>query len=141
MHLGAGLRGELAPPFDAILGDELRRRAAIAEADAATRVAVKEALRQRHAQVGTTKEQRPQGILAGADSPTALDEVVGWSQNNMVELNGHSVTWIWPCSGGWIGYVRGWQRKRRRLGSRSLGGQTKAAGLGAGDRDAGAARC
>jgi Asp-tRNA(Asn)/Glu-tRNA(Gln) amidotransferase A subunit family amidase len=80
------VRGELAPPFDVILGDELRRRAAIAKADDATRAAVEEALRQRHVQVEATKEQRPQGVLVGADSPTTSFEVVGWSQNKMVEL-------------------------------------------------------
>ena len=89
------VRGELAPPFEAILGDELRRRAAIAQADEATRAAVEEALRQRYAQVGTTKEQRPQGILVGADSPTTPVEVVGWSQNNMVELVGLEPTTFW----------------------------------------------
>jgi site-specific DNA recombinase len=78
------VHGELAPPFDVILGDELRRRAAIAKADEATRAAVEEALRQRHAQAEATKEQRPQGVLVGADSPTTPFEVVGWSQNNMV---------------------------------------------------------
>jgi hypothetical protein len=81
----------LAPPFDVILGDELRRRAAIAKADEATRATVEEALRQRHAQVEATNEQRPQEAmlaLVGADSPTTPYEVVGWSQINMVELVG-----------------------------------------------------
>ncbi len=82
------VHGELAPPFDVILGDELRRRAAIAKADEATRAAVEEALRQRHVQAEATQEQRPQGLLAGADSPTTPFEVAGWSQNNMVELEG-----------------------------------------------------
>lgn len=78
------VRGELAPPFDVILGDELRRRAAIAKADETTRAAIEEALRQRHAQVEAENEQRPQAMLVGADSPTTPFEVVGWSQNNMV---------------------------------------------------------
>jgi hypothetical protein len=30
-------------------------------------------------------EQHPQGIRVGADSPTTPYEVMGWSQNNMVE--------------------------------------------------------
>jgi site-specific DNA recombinase len=92
------VHGELAPPFDVILGGELRRRAAIAEADEANRAAVEEALRQRHVQVGTPKEQRPQGILAGADSPTTSFEVVGWSQNNMVELGGLEPPTSWVRS-------------------------------------------
>lgn len=82
------VHGELAPPFDVILGDELRRRAAIAKADEATRAAVEEALRQRHVQVEARNEQHPQGVLVGADSPTTPSEVAGWSQNNMVELEG-----------------------------------------------------
>jgi hypothetical protein len=80
-HLGAASRQE---PFDEILGDELRRRAAIAKADAATQAAYEEALRQRHAQVAAENEQRPQAMLMGADSPTTPSEVVGWSQINMV---------------------------------------------------------
>ena len=79
------VRGELAPPFDVILGDELRRRATIAEADEAKRAAIAEALRQRQAvPLEAENEQHPQGILVGADSPTTPFEVVGWSQNNMV---------------------------------------------------------
>jgi site-specific DNA recombinase len=78
------VRGELAPPFDVILGDALRRRAAIAKADAQTQAAVEEALRQRHVHVEAENEQRPQAVLVGADSPTAPFEVVGWSQINMV---------------------------------------------------------
>ena len=89
------VRGELAPPFDVILGDELRCRAAIAKADEATRAAVEEALRQRHTHVEVTNEQRPQGVLVGADQPTTPCEVVGWSQNNMVELVGLEPTTFW----------------------------------------------
>jgi site-specific DNA recombinase len=80
------ITGELAEPFDTILSDKLRR-AAIADADEATRTAIKEALRQRDVQIEATNEQRPQEpelVLVGADSPTTPDEVVGWSQNNMV---------------------------------------------------------
>ena len=92
------VRGELAPPFDVILGDELRRRAVIANADEDTRAAVEEALRQRHAQVEVQNEQRPQGVLVGADSPTTPFEVAGWSQNNMVELVGlEPTTSCMPC--------------------------------------------
>jgi site-specific DNA recombinase len=78
--------GELAEPFDTILSDKLRR-AAIADADEATRAAIEEALRQRDVQIEATNEQRPQEpelVLVGADSPTTPDEVVGWSQINMV---------------------------------------------------------
>jgi hypothetical protein len=75
----------LAPPFDTLLDAELRRRAAIAKADEDTQAAIEEALRQRHVQVEVQNEQRPQGMLVGADSPTTPDEVVGWSQINMVE--------------------------------------------------------
>jgi site-specific DNA recombinase len=82
------VRGELAPPFDVILGDELRRRAAIAKADEDTRAAIGDALRQRHVHVEAENEQRPQAVLVGADSPTTPSEVVGWSQINMVELGG-----------------------------------------------------
>ena len=80
------ITGELAEPFDTILSDKLRR-AAIADADEATRTAIKEALRQRDVQIEATNEQRPQEpelVLVGADSPTTPDEVVGWSQINMV---------------------------------------------------------
>ncbi len=82
------VRGELAPPFDVILGDELRRHAAIAKADEDTRAAIEEALRQRHAQVKPENEQRPPAVLVGADSPTTPFEVVGWSQINMVDGGG-----------------------------------------------------
>ncbi len=93
------VRGELAPPFDVILGDELRRRATIAEADEAKRAAIKEALRQRQAvPLEAENEQNPQGILVGADSPTTPFEVVGWSQNNMVELVGLEPTTSWVRS-------------------------------------------
>jgi site-specific DNA recombinase len=78
------VHGELAPPFDVILGDELRRRAAIAKADAETRAAIEEALRRRHIHVEAENEQRPPAVLVGADSPTTPSEVVGWSQINMV---------------------------------------------------------
>ena len=61
------VKAELAPPFDVILGDELRRRAVIAEADEATRLAVEEALRQSHVQIVDHNEQRPQ---AGWWAPT-----------------------------------------------------------------------
>jgi hypothetical protein len=76
------VRGELAPPFDAILGDELRRRAA--KTDENTQAAIKEALQQRHVQGGPGNEQRPQDVLVGANSPTTPYEVVGWSQINMM---------------------------------------------------------
>jgi hypothetical protein len=93
------VRGELAPPFDVILGDELRRRAAIAKADEDNRAAVEEALRQRHhAQVVPRNEQRPQAMLVGADSPTTPYEVVGWSQINMVELGGPEPPTSWVRS-------------------------------------------
>jgi site-specific DNA recombinase len=75
--------GVLAEPFDTLLGGGLRRAAA-AKADEDTRAAVEEALRQRHAQVEVQNEQRPQGVLVGADSPTTPFEVAGWSQINMV---------------------------------------------------------
>jgi site-specific DNA recombinase len=78
------VRGELAPPFDVILGDELRRRAAIAKADEAKRATYADAWRQRRVLVEADNEQRPQAVLVGADSPTTSSEVVGWSQINMV---------------------------------------------------------
>lgn len=68
-----------------VLGDELRRRAVIAEADEATRKAVEAALREQHIPVEPENEQRPQAVLVGADSPTTPFEVVGWSQNKMVD--------------------------------------------------------
>jgi hypothetical protein len=80
------VRGELAPPFDVILGDELRRRAAVAKADAETLAAVEEALRQRPVHAEPENEQRPPAALVGADSPTTPSEVVGWSQINMVDF-------------------------------------------------------
>jgi hypothetical protein len=81
------VRGELAPPFDVILSDELRRRA-VAKADETTRQAIKEARQLQAVQVEAENEQRPQAVLVGADSPTTSFEVGGWSQNNMVELVG-----------------------------------------------------
>ena len=66
------VHGELAPPFDVILGDELRRRAAIAKADEATRAAVEEALRQSHAQVEARNEQRPQEFSWAPTHPRPL---------------------------------------------------------------------
>ena len=82
------VRGELAPPFDVILGDELRRRAAIAKADEAKRAAYADAWRQRPVLVEAENEQRPPAVPVGADSPTTPFEVVGWSQINMVEPTG-----------------------------------------------------
>jgi hypothetical protein len=76
------VRAELAPPFDAILGDELRRRAA--KADEETRAAIEKALHERHTEVAPRSEKPPQGVLVGANSPTTPYEVVGWSQVNMV---------------------------------------------------------
>jgi hypothetical protein len=51
-------------------------------------------------QVESRNEQRPQGILAGADSPTTPVEVVGWSQNNMVEPTRLNANRFAAVSGG-----------------------------------------
>jgi site-specific DNA recombinase len=95
-----GVRGELAPPFDTILGDELRH-AAVAQADEDLRTAIEEALRQRRVQIEVTNEQRPPGperVLMGAQATPAASEVGGWSQNNMVELVGlEPTTSCMPC--------------------------------------------
>jgi site-specific DNA recombinase len=91
------VRGELAKPFDAILGDELRR-AAIAKADEDTRAAVEEALQGQREQIEAINEQRPhepERVLVGADSTPAVSEVVGWNANNMVELVGIEPTTFW----------------------------------------------
>jgi hypothetical protein len=91
------VRGELAKPFDAILGDELRR-AAIAKADEDTRTAVEEALQEQREQIEAINEQRPhepERVLVGADSTPAISEVVGWNANNMVELVGIEPTTFW----------------------------------------------
>ncbi len=80
------VRSELAPPFDTLLGGELRQ-AAKANAGEELTAAISKAEREREAQPKATNEKRPQGrevVLVGADSPTTPCEVVGWSQNNMV---------------------------------------------------------
>jgi site-specific DNA recombinase len=89
------VRAELAQPFDLILGDELRRHAAIAQADEDKRAAIEQAWRQRRELVEAENEQRPQAVLVGADSPTTPYEVVGWSQIKMVELVGLEPTTFW----------------------------------------------
>ena len=78
--------GDLAEPFDVLLGDPLRR-AAIAKADAELRAAVEEALRRRPDQE-SQNERRPPVVLVGTNSPTTSSEAVGWSQVSMVELEG-----------------------------------------------------
>ena len=82
-----GVHANLAKPFDVILGDELRRRAAIAKADEDRQRAVRTALQEKH-----------EPALVGADSPTTPSEVVGWSQTSMVELAGlEPATSCMPC--------------------------------------------
>jgi site-specific DNA recombinase len=81
--------GELAEPFDLLLGDDLRLAAAIkAEEDAR---AVELARRQPAVQTEAHNEQRPpepEEVLVGAAPTPTLSKVVGWSPNNMVELVG-----------------------------------------------------
>jgi hypothetical protein len=81
--------GELAEPFDVLLGDDLRLAAAIkAEEDAR---AVELARRLPAIPIGARNEQRPPEpgrALVGAAPTPALSKVVGWSANNMVELVG-----------------------------------------------------
>jgi hypothetical protein len=43
-----------------------------------------DALRQRHTAIQARNEQRPQGVLVGADSPPTPYKVGGWSQNIMM---------------------------------------------------------
>jgi site-specific DNA recombinase len=74
--------GELAPPFDSILGDPARR-GAIERANESLRQAIDKELRQR-----ARNEQRPPLVPVGTDSPTTPCEVVGWSQESMVGTGG-----------------------------------------------------
>jgi site-specific DNA recombinase len=86
--------GQLASPFDSLLGGPARR-AAIARADEDFRAAVEEALKQRK----DRNERSPRGANpVGFDSPTTPVEVVGWSQNKMVELVGLEPTTSWVRS-------------------------------------------
>lgn len=96
------VRAELAPPFDVILGPELRRRAAIAKADVETLAAVEEALRRCPVHAEPENEQRPPAALVVADSPTTPFEVVGWSQINMVEPTRLNANRFALVSGGWM---------------------------------------
>jgi site-specific DNA recombinase len=73
------VRAELAPPFDVILGDELRSHAARGKAPQEPKKPVRHA-----AQAGAQNQERPREVLVGAGSPTTPYEVVGWSQINMV---------------------------------------------------------
>ncbi len=89
--------GVLAKPFDTLLGGGLKQAAA-EKSDESTRTAVRDALRQRREVIEAENEQRPQALLVGADSPTTPFEVVGWSQNNMVELGGLEPPTSWVRS-------------------------------------------
>jgi hypothetical protein len=67
--------------------------------EAALEAAIEAALEQRRAQTTeVTNEQRPprpERVLVGAQATPAASEVVGWSQNNMVELVGLEPTTFW----------------------------------------------
>lgn len=71
------VRGELAPPFDVIPGDELRRRATVAKTDEDTRAASAQARQQDYAQVDAENEQRPQGSRAPTRPPPLSRSRVG----------------------------------------------------------------
>jgi site-specific DNA recombinase len=83
--------GELAEPFDVILGEELRR-AAIAQANQELTQAVDETLRQRDSQSEDGhNDQRPpdpDGVLVGASAAPAPSGGQGWSPNNLVRPSG-----------------------------------------------------
>jgi len=81
--------GELAEPFDLLLGDDLRLAAAIKTEEDAR--AVELARRWPAIQIAAHNEQHPQEperVLVGAAPTPALSKVVGWSPNNMVEPAG-----------------------------------------------------
>ncbi len=85
------VRGELAEPFDALLGDELRR-AAVAKASQELQEAVEEAIRQRVAAgVFITNEQRlhgPSRSHAGVGKPPRPERRGGFSPTMMVRARG-----------------------------------------------------
>jgi site-specific DNA recombinase len=83
------VQGDLAEPFERLLGDPLRR-AAIEQADDELRQAIERALAEREGRRPSEKAERPPTELVGVgvDSPTTSYEVVGWSQEAMVELVG-----------------------------------------------------
>jgi site-specific DNA recombinase len=82
--------GELAEPFELLLGEELRR-AAVAQASDELREAVDEALRRRASEgLFAPNEQRPQGLeaLVGAGATSTVDECGGFSPNTLVRMRG-----------------------------------------------------
>jgi site-specific DNA recombinase len=87
------ISGELAPPFATLLGDPLRR-ATVEQADEDLRQRVQEALREREGRkAGLAEHSR--ASLSGVDSPTTSYEVVGWSQEALVELAGLEPATSW----------------------------------------------
>ena len=93
--MSTALRGELAEPFDLILGDDLRLAAAIkAEEDAR---AVELAQRPPATQVEVHNEQHPrepERVLVGA-GPTPASKVGGCGLVNLVELEGLEPSTFW----------------------------------------------
>ncbi|TML00325.1 MAG: hypothetical protein E6G34_02240 [Actinobacteria bacterium] len=83
--------GELAEPFDVILGEELRR-AAIARESEVLKEVVDEALRERAIDSeGDTDEQRPrkpERALVGAGTASGPSWSNGLSRNNLVRPSG-----------------------------------------------------
>jgi hypothetical protein len=80
--------GELAEPFDALLGDDLRRAAAV-QANEELQEAVEDAIRRRAAAgVFISSEQRPRGAvpaLVGAGSTPRLSRRGGFSPASLVQ--------------------------------------------------------
>jgi site-specific DNA recombinase len=82
--------GELAAPFDVLMGDELRR-AAVVQADRELQEAVEEVLRQRDIEGSGDDDQRPrepERVLVGAASASSPSQRGGFSPNNLVRMRG-----------------------------------------------------
>jgi site-specific DNA recombinase len=82
--------GELAEPFELLLGEELRR-AAVAQASDELREAVDEALRRRSSEGRLVpNDQRPQGpeALVGAAATSTLSGCGGFSPKTLVRMRG-----------------------------------------------------
>ena len=82
--------GELAEPFDVLLGDDLRR-AAVVQADRELQEAVEEALRQRDIEGSGDDDQRPREpkrVLVGAASASSPSGRGGFSPKILVRMRG-----------------------------------------------------
>ena len=83
--------GELAEPFETMLGEELRRAVVASEAEELT-TAVDDALRQRDIdgqdEQNDQRPQEPEPVLVGAGAATTIADRGGFSPNILVRMRG-----------------------------------------------------